>query len=214
MSSRDSILGDIRQALGRGALDEATRRRLDERSAEPPRHVRPPVDDADRVARFIERFESRAGTTARLTSLAQVPGAVAVLAEKLGLPHTAVVGRALGELNWPEGWQIDHGAATSDATLGVSLAWRGVAETGAVMMCSGPDSPITHNFVPENHVVVVPVERIVRHYEDCWADLRSAGQGAPRAMNFISGPSRTADVEQTVELGAHGPRRMHVLIVG
>lgn len=214
MSSRDTILSQIRQSLGRGTLDEATVRKLEARSAEPPRHERPPVDDADLVARLCERFESRAGTTARLGSLDQVPAAVAALAEKLGLPHAAWVGPAVGELKWPEHWQIDHGAAPMDAQLGVSMAWRGVAETGAVMMHSGPDSPITHNFVPENHVVVVLAERIVRHYEDCWAALREAGQGAPRAMNFISGPSRTADVEQTVELGAHGPRRMHLLVVG
>jgi L-lactate dehydrogenase complex protein LldG len=214
MSTRDAILSAIRQGLGRGELDEAARRKLEARSAEPPRHVRPAVDEDDLVARFIERIASRAATTARLGQLDQVPAAVAAQAEKLGLPHAAVVGRALGELRWPEGWQIDHGAAGVEVALGVSLAWRAVAETGALMMCSGPDSPITHNFVPETHVVVVPAERIMRHYEDCWAALREAGNGAPRAMNFISGPSRTADVEQTLELGAHGPRRLHVLVVG
>ena len=214
MSSRDSILNAVRQGLGRGPLDEAAVRKLDERSANPPRHIRPPVDDEDLVARFCERIESRSGTTSRLKALDAVPAAVAALAEKHGLPHAAAVGNALASLSWPEGWSIEHGAAGIDTALGVSMAWRAIAETGAVMMHSGPDSPITHNFVPETHVVVVPVERIVRHYEDCWVALREAGKGAPRAMNFISGPSRTADVEQTIELGAHGPRRMHLLVVG
>jgi len=214
MSTRDSILAAIRQGLGRGELDEAARRKLEERSANPPRHVRPQVDDEDLVARYIERIESRSATTARLGSLDQVPAAVAALAEKYDLPHAAVVGPAVGDLKWPEAWQIEHGAAPMETQLGVSMAWRGVAETGALMMRSGPDSPITHNFVPETHVVVLLAERIVRHYEDCWVALRAAGNGAPRAMNFISGPSRTADVEQTLELGAHGPRRLHVLVVG
>ncbi len=214
MSTRDAILTAIRQGLGRGELDAAARRKLDERSAHPPRHIRPQVEDDDLIARYIARIESRSATTARLGNIAQVPAAVAALAEKYGLPHAAVVGKAVGALNWPEGWRIEHGAAGIDTTLGVSMAWRGVAETGAVMMCSGPDSPITHNFVPETHVVVVPIERIVRHYEDCWVALRDAGNAPPRAMNFISGPSRTGDVEQTIELGAHGPRRLHVLIVG
>jgi len=214
MSSRDAILNAVRQGLGRGPLDESAARKLDERSANPPRHIQPPVDDADLVARFCARFESRSGSTARLKSLDAVPAAVAAFAEKHDLPHAAVVGQALGDLKWPDGWAIDHGAAPMDTALGVSMAWRGIAESGAVMMHSGPDSPITHNFVPETHVVVVPVERIVRHYEDCWTALREAGNGAPRAMNFIAGPSRTGDVEQTIELGAHGPRRMHVLIVG
>ncbi|MCB1953351.1 MAG: LUD domain-containing protein [Zoogloeaceae bacterium] len=214
MSSRDTIFKAIRQGLGRGPLDDAARKQLDARIANPPQHIRATVDDADLVARFAQRFESRSGTTERIASLADVPAAVAALAESYAIAPSAVVGTALGELAWPEGWQIDHGAATIDVMLGVSLAWRGIAETGSILMLSGPDRPITHNFVPETHVVVLPVEHIVRHYEDCWVALRERGQGAPRAMNFISGPSRTGDVEQTIELGAHGPRRMHVLILG
>ncbi len=214
MSSRERIFEDIRKGLGRGALEDAAKARVDARNSPPPAHVRPRIDDEDLVTRFAKHFESRSGTTARITSRDEVAAAVVEFADALGLPHQAMVGRGVGAQGWPEGWQIDHGAAGIDATLGVSAAFLGIAETGSVMMLSGPDSPITHNFVPETHVVVLDAERIVRHYEDCWVALRERGQGAPRTINFISGPSRTGDVEQTIELGAHGPRRMHVLIVG
>ena len=212
MSSRDSILHAVRQGLGRDALPAAARAELDARGT--PQHIRPAVDDADLVARFVTRFESRAGTTARIASLADVPAAVAEFAARHAIAPRAVVGTRLGELVWPEGWQIDHGAAGIEVMLGVSAGHLGVAETGSVLMMSGPDSPITHNFVPESHVVVLRAADIVRHFEDGWARLRDSGQAVPRAMNFIADPSRTGDVEQTIELGAHGPRRMHVLIVG
>ena len=212
MSSRDSILHAVRQGLGRNALPATERAALDARGI--PQHIRPAVDDADLVARFIARFESRSGTTARIASFADVPAAVAAFAADNGMATCAVVGTRLGELVWPEGWQIEHGAAGIEVMLGVSAGYLGVAETGSVLMMSGPDSPISHNFVPESHVVVLRTADIVRHFEDGWARLRDSGQAVPRAMNFIAGPSRTGDVEQTIELGAHGPRRMHVLIVG
>jgi len=50
--------------------------------------------------------------------------------------------------------------------------------------------------------------------EDAWALLRAERCSLPRATNIITGPSRTADVEQTIQLGAHGPRRLHVLLMG
>ena len=82
------------------------------------------------------------------------------------------------------------------------------------MLTAGPGSPTTHNFVPDDHVVVLEAASIVTHFEDGWAKLRERPEGMPRATNIISGPSRTADVEQTIQLGAHGPRRVHVILVG
>jgi L-lactate dehydrogenase complex protein LldG len=81
-------------------------------------------------------------------------------------------------------------------------------------LCSGVETPATVSLLPETHVAVVPVARIVAHMEDGW-DLARAELGElPRAVNFVSGPSRTADIEQTVVLGAHGPYRVHIVLVG
>jgi L-lactate dehydrogenase complex protein LldG len=60
----------------------------------------------------------------------------------------------------------------------------------------------------------VMAERVVGHYEDGFALARQERGELPRATNLVSGPSRTGDIEQTIVLGAHGPYRVHVLIVG
>ncbi len=91
-------------------------------------------------------------------------------------------------------------------------AFTAVAETGTLMLRSGPDHPTTLNFLPDTHIVVLRAGQIVGPYEDAWAKLRAAGD-MPRAVNFVSGPSRTADIEQTIQLGAHGPRRLHIVLI-
>ena len=83
------------------------------------------------------------------------------------------------------------------------------------MLASGPAAPTTLNFLPENHIVVLKASQVVGPYEDAWDRLRAAnGEGRlPRTVNFITGPSRTGDIEQTIQMGAHGPRRLHVILV-
>ncbi|MBD5804747.1 Lactate utilization protein C [Azoarcus sp. Aa7] len=210
MNARDAILGSVRNALRRGPLDDARRAELDARR---PRHTRP-AQDEDLVARFVRKFESRAGTTQRVASRADVPAAVEAYRTAMGLPARAVVGAALQDLSWPAGLEVHHGAAGISETMSVSQALAGIAEPGSLMMASGPASPITHNFVPDDHVVVLDAGAIVGHFEEAWEILRARPEGMPRATNIISGPSRTADVEQTIQLGAHGPRRVHVILVG
>ena len=98
----------------------------------------------------------------------------------------------------------------------VSMAFAGIAETGTLALVSGPANPTTLNFLPDNHIVVLRKEDVVADYESVFARLRAAyGKGgAPRTLNFITGPSRSADIEQTLLLGAHGPRRLHIVIAG
>ncbi|MDT3671994.1 MAG: lactate utilization protein [Aromatoleum sp.] len=209
-NARDAILRSVRSALRRDALDGAEVAALDARV---PAHTRP-AHEEDLVARFIRKFESRAGTVERVASRDAVPAAVEAYRAAHQLPERAAVGAGLKELTWPEGWLIHGEAAGITEALAVSPAFCGVAETGSVMLASGPDSPTTHNFVPDDHVVVLDTGRIVDHFEDAWTLLRARPQGMPRATNIVSGPSRTADIQQTIQLGAHGPRRMHVILVG
>lgn len=209
MNAREAILGSVRNALRRGTLGDAQRAELDARR---PQHTRP-AQDEDLVARFIRKFESRAGTTARVASRADVPAAVEAYRVDKGLPARAAVGASLSDLAFP-GLETHHNPAGIGETMAVSQAVAGIAEPGSLMMASGPASPITHNFVPDDHVVVLDAGAIVGHFEEAWEILRARPEGMPRATNIISGPSRTADVEQTIQLGAHGPRRVHVIIVG
>ncbi len=211
--ARAAIFANLHTALKRGPLEESERAPLDARLATPPGHVRPAVE-GDLLARFVQKFESRAGTTERVASLADVPAAVEAYRQAKGLAPRVHVGAALGELPWPAEWTVSHGAAGLDAVMSVTPSLAGIAETGSVMLASSPASPTTHHFVPDDHVVVLAANRIVAHFEDAWAILRARPEGMPRATNIVSGPSRTADVEQTIQLGAHGPRRVHVILVG
>jgi L-lactate dehydrogenase complex protein LldG len=90
-----------------------------------------------------------------------------------------------------------------------------VAETGTLALVSGPDTPTTLNLLPDVHIVALAAGAVVGTYEDIWTRLRARfGDGMmPRTLNFITGPSRSADIEQKLQMGAHGPRRLHILLV-
>jgi len=124
-------------------------------------------------------------------------------------PHPLLDG-----VTWPQGWQVERRRAEGDDRVGLAAAFCGIAESGSLVLLSGPDSPTSLNFLPEDFLCLLPASRIVPRMEDAWDLLRSERGELPRAINFISGPSRTADVEQTIQLGAHGPRRLHVLLLG
>jgi L-lactate dehydrogenase complex protein LldG len=185
---------------------------LDARIATPVRHLRP-VFDEDLVARFVRKLESRSGTVARVAGRGQIPTAVETFRSAHGLPPRAAVGAGLKDLGWPADWAVHHNRAGIEEALSVTPAFAAIAEAGTLMLVASPDSPTTHNFVPDNQVVVLETARILHHFEDAWALLRHRTGGIPRAVNLVSGPSRTADIEQTIQLGAHGPRRLHVVLV-
>ena len=89
-----------------------------------------------------------------------------------------------------------------------------IAETGTLLTLSGPDTAATTSLLPETHIAVVPVARVLATMEEAFALIRAEQGRLPRALNFISGPSRTGDIEQTIVLGAHGPARVHLILIG
>lgn len=207
--ARKAILGQIRRALGRGPLAAADAAVLDARR---PTHTRIAFDD-DLLARFVSRFESRSGTVVRVGSLLEVPAAVDAYRQQHSLPARAAIARPLAGLSWPADFVHHPGPAGKDEVLSVTACLAGIAEMGSLLLASGPDSPTTLNFVPDHHLIVLHATQIVRHFEDAWAILRACPGGMPRATNIVSGPSRTGDVELTLQLGAHGPRSVHVILV-
>ena len=207
-SAREAILGTLRQASGaRGATAVKA----------PGPHTRPAWTGSP-VARLREKLQARSATVETLDGgAASVPDAVLRYMAGHGLPGRMACAPALQLLPWPSGLLDLHlGAARRDEALSVTPCLAAVAETGVLMLASGPQTPTTLNFVPEHHLVVVHESQVVGGMEEAWQVLRrhAQAQGAmPRAVNIISGPSRTADVEQTLQLGAHGPRFLHVMIV-
>jgi L-lactate dehydrogenase complex protein LldG len=174
---------------------------------------------AGRIDLFIAEAERVNTTTARLGQWNEVPSAIADYLKGVNLPASLRVAPdpALRDIPWADEplLEITTGPARDGDQVSVTGAFAGVAETGTLVLLSGPDSPTTLNFMPDAHIVVFPVDRIVGTYEEVWVQIRSRfDRGTlPRAVNWITGPSRTGDIEQTLLLGAHGPRLLHVLLV-
>lgn len=215
--ARDAMLADIRQALRRrGALDPGVTAALDARTADHPRHTMPACGTGETLAdRFAACLEAAGGRLTRVAGRAQVPEAVAAHLRRHQLPARILVddSDALRGIDWPQGIEVARRLPGREDAVAVTGAFAGVAETGTLALVSGRGRPTTLNFLPDDHLVVLRESQLVAHLEDVWDALRRAMPGMPRTVNLISGPSRTADVEQTIQIGAHGPRRLHVILV-
>jgi len=213
-SARDEILGTLRKSLAAG--DPRTLRRLEElrsRIQNSLPQVQPHFDD-DLLTRFCQKHVAVHGTYDRISSDGIEAAVVRYLAG-LGLDAQWHLGGGplLDETRWTDQVFVYRKGADENTKVAVSEAFAAVAETGTLVLCSGPAVPSSQNFLPDDHVIVIDGRRIVRHMEDAWAMLRDSGATSGRAVNLITGPSKTGDIEQTIQYGAHGPRRLHVLIV-
>lgn len=211
-ASRAAIFDGIRRSLHRDRLPPHEQDALARRLAEPRPNVVPARGRGDSL---VERFAAMVvETQASLQHIDSVAAAPAALAEFLagnGLALRVVASPALQDLDW-SGLEVRFGAAQAGDLVSVTPALKGVAETGTLVLASGPANPSSLNFLPDIHVVVVRAADVVGCYEEAWTVLRAQGSW-PRTVNWVTGPSRTADIEQSLLLGAHGPRRLHVLLV-
>jgi L-lactate dehydrogenase complex protein LldG len=220
-NGRDTILGALRRSLKRAPGDGA-QARVDTRlsaKGRGPVPARSQLRPAAQVDLFQAMAEELSSSVTRVARLDQVPGAIAAYLTQHNLPTRLRMAPnpMLETLPWDRAPLLNVSSGRSDGTDEVSLtgAFAGVAETGTLMLHSGATHPTTLNFLPDTHIVVLKASDIVGPYEDAWDRVRAARQGAdlPRTVNFVTGPSRTADIEQTIQLGAHGPRRLHIVIV-
>jgi L-lactate dehydrogenase complex protein LldG len=212
--ARENILSRIRKAQGRGSRpSRADLEAIETYVRAHPRGPLPPVAGG-LVAGFRVRAESMQSTTEEIASRADAPAAAARYLRANALPLSGCVWPLLADLDWKSaGLALAARAAKGDDAVGVTGAFAAIAETGTLVLVSGPDTPATVSLLPETHVAVVPASRIVATMEDAW-DLARAELGRlPRAVNFVSGPSRTADIEQQLVMGAHGPYRVHIIVV-
>jgi L-lactate dehydrogenase complex protein LldG len=214
VSARASILARIRTRQGkavtpRAAERETVAREIAARAAGP----RPSLP-ADPVARLVERARNLASTVDELPDLPALPRAVAHYLRVQSLPPAAVCWPEFAALDWAgAGLAVEPRPARDGDLVGITGVFCAIAETGTLMLCSGRDSPAVTSLLPETHIAVVPRGRVVPGMEEGWALLRAELGAMPRTVNLVSGPSRTADIEQTVTLGAHGPYRVHLLLL-
>ena len=218
---RQTVLARVRTKLGvRG--DEPGRRGLvHSRLRDHPANLIPERAQRPRgeLPRLLQTMlEKNGAKTVRVRTLKGISEAIASALRDNNLPSRVRAGDdAIFESLRAEPGVIEvlSGPAQATDSVALSHAFAGAAETGTLFLSSGADNPSTLNFMPENHFVVVLVGDIVGSYEECWNKLRSADGGRmPRTVNLISGPSRTADIEQTIVMGAHGPKTLVVFIAG
>ena len=224
--TRERILGAIRRGLKRGELPPDQQAMLRARLARPPRHLVPARSRIPRPAQvdlFVHNVTKEFGTVARVPDGAAVPGAVAEYLAGQNLPSELVMAPhpELQALPWGDRplLRVREGRAESTDLVSVQHAFAAVAETGTLMLPSAPERPTTVNLLPDTAVVVLRASRVVGPYEHAWDLLRAehnpqpSGGFMPRNVMLVTGPSRSADIEQTLELGAHGPRRLHVVLI-
>jgi L-lactate dehydrogenase complex protein LldG len=215
MNARDNILGRIRKARGvPPTVTAAEQTRVEAHLRAHPIATRLPLAD-DPVGRFREQCVRMSSTVDDVASLGDVPAAVARYLRDKGLPMTAVAWTEIAQLDWASaGVQVEDRPAEGADLVGITGVHLGIAETGTLMVLSSPTTHAATSLLPETHIAVVPADRIVPAMEEAWVRTRAEIGDLPRAVNFISGPSRTADIEGQLQIGAHGPFRVHVVIVG
>jgi L-lactate dehydrogenase complex protein LldG len=211
MNARDKILGRIRTAQARQTT-AAHAETISGHLAQHPRGPLPPFPD-DLVECFRERAIKLSSDVLEANDRMEVPALLARYLDESKLPMRGVCWPSLAGLPWnAAGLEMQSRPATNQDLVGVTGAFCAIAETGTLMMLSGAETPATTSLLPETHVAVLDPRRIVATMEDAWDLMRKECKQPPRAVNFISGPSRTADIEQTVTLGAHGPYRVLLIL--
>ena len=221
-AARDATLGRVRKALAK-AGDRAKARADAESYMSAHAHGPRPAMPADLLAKFMTRATDMQSTVERIADRREIPGAVARYVDGLDLPPALAAQKSHAGVCWPEFADLDWKGAslaiearptTGNDRLGVTGTFCAIAETGTLVVLSGADTPTATTLLPDTHVAVLRPDRIVSGMEEAFALVRREKGAMPRAMNMISGPSRTGDVEQTIVLGAHGPFRVHILVVG
>jgi L-lactate dehydrogenase complex protein LldG len=220
-AARAAILQRIRAAQRRPATATAEElAAVDDYLARHPAGPRPAIEGDLRI-RFRAMSERMSSTVDEVAHLDEAPAAVARYLEAKNLPRRAVIWPTLEQLDWPgAGVAVEARPVRRDESRGADLVgitgcFCAFAETGTIVLASGPQAHASTHLLPETHIALVPASRIVAGMEDVFALLRAERGGAqmmPRALNMVSGPSRTADIELTLVLGAHGPYSVHIVL--
>jgi L-lactate dehydrogenase complex protein LldG len=218
--SKQAILTAIRRGLKRGPLPADQVAMLRGRLDQHPRHLIPSrsrLPHSEQVKLFVRNVEKEFGSVTSVEDMDAVPGAVADYLAAQNLPGSIIMAPhpELQAIPWSARPLLDirEGRAQGTDAVSVQHGFAGIAETGTLMLPSAPERPVTLNLLADTEIAVLRASAIVGAYEEAWDKLRAEIGGIPRNVMLITGPSRSADIEQTLELGAHGPRRLHIVLV-
>ncbi len=196
--ARERILTRVRERLGSAPEEPAP--------SPEPREAR-----SGDVGEFCRRLQAAGASVERIAEDA-VPQAVARYLAERNLAARVKVSPALANLGWAEEPLLETAFGVADLAdaAAVMPAALGVSETGSLVHASAGDNPTTNHFLPDHAIAVVAEETVCADLEAAFS--AATGPAIPRTICLITGPSRTGDIEQRIELGAHGPRSLHVLV--
>jgi L-lactate dehydrogenase complex protein LldG len=213
MSARENILARIRAANAVAKSTVALGGAPELRISEHPRGPHPDLS-WDTLRKFIDQSRASASSVDQIDRIEDLPTAVSKYLTENALEKHLVGWDDYQSLDWASaGLEMEARPAQGGDKVGVTGSFCAIAETGTLVTLSGEFSPATTSLLPETHIAVLRTSRIVKTMEDAWSLVRQEVGDLPRQVNFISGPSRTADIEMTLVYGAHGPFRVHVILL-
>jgi L-lactate dehydrogenase complex protein LldG len=213
VSARDRILDRVRRSAARVPEEGGAMAAWAEAARSQPVPQQAAARGPARLTQFIAKAEAAAATVSRVSAIGDLPRALAHELRNRNLGASVRVGEdpAFAGLDWGS-IEVSRGAGRIEEPATLSRAEFGMAETGTLALASGPSNPVTLTFLGETHFVALPERDIVSGFEDLWSAWRARGLD-PRTINLVTGPSRSADIGQVLQLGAHGPIAFHIFLV-
>jgi len=214
--SREVILNKVRTALGRSAGEGPEQGMV----APPPVRLRVEATDAEaRVESMLRAVEALAGKTKRAATAEDARAYVGALLDgKTAVASNAPFLRECGIADLP-GVQSGFTDAAAlrvlcaSADVGITSADYALADTGTLVMLASPAEARLISLLPPVHIAVVPKARVLSGLDELLTVLPYPAEQTS-SMVLITGPSRTADIEQILVRGVHGPGEIHVVVVG
>lgn len=174
------------------------------------------LEHLDKLAQFTRVAAAHRAKIVEVDNLTQLPTAVATALHELAPNSILHLGEniELQQLDWQrEKIQTSTALFSDDGAASIAMAVCGIADTGTAILTSSTTNPTRNNFLAAHHFIVVEKSALVSYSEDAWELLRKQFRILPRAINFISGPSSSADVGLKLEYGAHGPKSLTFFLI-
>jgi L-lactate dehydrogenase complex protein LldG len=213
--ARAEILGRVRRAQRSELQQHEILEALTDLGAAPPA----PRDAESVTEAFKLRLEANHASLETCASRSDAVQCISRYLYKRHNTHKVVAGHdtRLAAMPWRDGGVlVRFDKAAAEDPVSISYAKLGVAESGSLVLFSNRDNPAANNWLVQDHVILLDQQDLVPDFERAWGKIREqqVETGSPRGISFISGPSSTADIKGHMVFGAHGPQRLHVILVG
>jgi L-lactate dehydrogenase complex protein LldG len=213
--ARADILGRVRRAQRSALQQNEIREALAELGVAPPA----PRDAENLQDAFRQRVLLNHATLDVVPSRAQAIKRISDYAYRHYRTHKVVAGYdpRLAAMPWRDaGVLVRFDAATAEDPLSISYARVGIAESGSLVLFNDRTNPGANNLLVQDHIILLDERDLVPDFETAWEKIREQEvlTGFPRGINFVSGPSSTADIKGHLVFGAHGPQRLHIVYIG